>query len=191
MVACDTLDMVSKESVRETFPEIDEINDEELQERVERVLVRAVEESHFDSYEEIPWWPPYEPVVGDERNPTHVRDVITNAIAIADAVSSRRDVNLDRDTVIAGAILHDVTKSFELTKDGVTELDELIPHPHYSVYLLADEGFSLELQHLVLAHSGQSAVEPKTMEAAIVKHADRLASQSAFWEAAEQLGLDS
>jgi hypothetical protein len=183
--------MASKASVREVFPELEEISDESFRDSVERVLVRAIEESEFDSYDDVPWWPPYEPVVGDERNPNHVRDVTRNAIAITEAVSSRRDVDVDLDFIIAGALLHDVTKTFELAEEGTTKLDELIPHPHYAVYLLADEGFSLEMQHLVLAHSGQSAVEPKTMEAAIIKHADRLASQSAFWEAAGKLGMDS
>lgn len=179
--------MTDRAAIAETFPELDEIADDTLRADVETVLFRALRDGAFDDYGEMPWWPPYEEELGDVRQVEHVREVTAYAIAIADAMTAYRDLDLDRDLVVAGALLHDVSKSFELDESGLTAFDELVPHPHYAVHLLAEAGLSDALQHLVLAHSGRSAVEPRTIEALVVSVADRLASDATFWARAGRL----
>lgn len=94
----------------------------------------------------------------------------------------------DRDIVVAGSLLHDVgkTKDYTLgTVIGMTTEGRLISHiangfamlQHRLVAAgLADRPWALHLGHIMLSHHGDldpgSPVQPSTMEAAIVHHAD-------------------
>jgi len=99
-----------------------------------------------------------------------------------------RDIN--RDLLIAGAILHDIGKVYELTTspsfDYSTE-GRLIGHLVIGCRTVEQkirqiEGFprelTIELQHLILSHQGtyeyRSPVVPKTLEAMLLHHVDNL-----------------
>lgn len=167
--------MVAESSIREAFPEIDDIEEASLQDRVVAVWAAALEESTFEDLTGIPWWPPRQETIGQEKTTVaHIREVTRCATVLVDALDELTEVELDRDIVIAGALVHDVSKLYEMTGAETNEFHELIPHPHYSVHLLAAAGCSVHLQHIALAHSGASAVEPKTLEAMIVGTADSL-----------------
>lgn len=176
--------MSHEADVREAFPEIDLIDDAEFRQRVVNVWVAGIESSEFDAIDNVPWWPPFADILGtgDIQNIKHIRDVVQLAIGQMDALDERFDLGIDRDVVVAGALLHDVSKLYELTADSTTALQKYLPHPHYAVHLLADHGLSLHLQHIALTHSTGSAVEPKTMEAKIIQRADQVALDALFWE---------
>jgi len=175
--------MDSVKKVTETFPELEEIESDELREGVIDVWATGLEESQFDALEDIPWAPHYEHVVGDESTIPHIRDVTRFSIELTDSLTERRDVDVDRDLVVAGALLHDASKLFEHTRTSHDTIRELLEHPHYGVHMVARAELPVELQHIVLAHTTNSAVEPKTMEAKIVQLADLLAAESIFYEA--------
>lgn len=107
------------------------------------------------------------------------------------------DVN--RDLLIAGAIIHDIGKTKELTCDGIIEYTDegrLIGHIVIGLEMLDShiasiEGFpaqlAVELRHLVLSHHGMlefgSPKRPKTIEAVILHQVDDLdAKVNAFRE---------
>ncbi|WP_312911703.1 HD domain-containing protein [Natronosalvus caseinilyticus] len=171
--------------VRRQFTELQEVTDESLRNQIVKVWTKALRESSFESPDDLPWWPPRQNNIGqDETTTSHVHDVTRCAIAIADALATHSDVDVDRNLVIAGSLLHDVSKVYEVTQDGTTLLQELVPHPHYSIHLLASAGCSLHLQHIVLSHSNSSSVEPKTLEAKIVQAADELVVEGAYAQGA-------
>lgn len=176
-------------SIAEAFPRLGDIDDARLRERVVRVWTRAIEDSPFDDVREVPWWPPLERRL-EGKGPTtveHVRDVTEFAASMADALA-RRGYDVDRDVVIAGALVHDVSKCYELDLEGTNERNEWLPHPHFSVAVLEAAGFSSHLQHVALAHSRASGVDPRSLEAGIVAAADRLAVDAVFWTDAGVLG---
>jgi len=183
------IDMVSEREVRSAFPQLSEIQDEDLRHRVIDVWQRSIEESAYENLEELPWWPPLEaeldggPISGVE----HVRDVVDLTIAILDCFGSKVGLSLDRDTAIAGAILHDCSKAAEMVGDSVRPDYEFVPHPYYGVHALARSGCSPHLQHIVLSHSPNTSVTPVTMEAQVVRLADELAADALFWERKERL----
>jgi 3'-5' exoribonuclease len=98
--------------------------------------------------------------------------------------------NIRRDLLIAGAILHDVGKVFELTSSPVfdyTAEGRLVGHLMLGWAAVEEkirqvEGFPQELQinleHLMLSHHGsyefRSPVVPKTVEAMLLHHVDDL-----------------
>jgi len=77
--------------------------------------------------------------------------------------------------------LHDVSKAYEIDGEDTAELQEWLPHPHYSIHLLAEAGVSHHLQHIVFTHSEISGIEPRSIEARIVRVADEIACDGIFW----------
>ncbi|WP_370683947.1 HD domain-containing protein [Halobacterium hubeiense] len=97
------------------------------------------------------------------------------ASRLADTLADCRDLSLDRDLILAGALGHDISKPLELSPDGVTEFGQLVPHPYAAVHILASAGLSAEVQHIALSHSPQTAVTPQNIEAHVVALADEAA----------------
>lgn len=179
--------MDSEGEILNALPEIGEIDDPDLRKKVIEAWQMAIEEGNYDAIDEVPWWPPHEEVVGDQRQIDHLRDVISLSIAITDVLTAQRDFTVHRDLVIAGAVLHDISKLFEFSHGGDNELIEWLPHPLYSIYTLEKCGFSNHLKHIVMAHSHRSAVSPMTIEAKVVETADVLASNAIFVESTGEL----
>lgn len=179
--------------VREAFPELDEISDAALREKTIEVWVTALEASEFESLHEIPWVPGFIPIVGREEDQIgHIRQVTAGCLAIADTLTAMRPgLELDRDLLVAGSLLHDISKLHEIAEeaaagaaDGYTELNAYLPHPHYSVHQLAEAAFPPKMLNLVLAHTEMSKVEPQSIEAKIVESVDLLVTDATFWEKA-------
>jgi len=106
---------------------------------------------------------------------------------------------VDRDLLIAGAIIHDIGKTKELTCDGIIEYTDegrLIGHIVIGLEMLNSQIASIKgfppqlavgLRHLVLSHHGMlefgSPKRPKTIEAVILHQIDDLdAKVNAFRE---------
>jgi 3'-5' exoribonuclease len=100
---------------------------------------------------------------------------------------------VDRDTLILGAFLHDIGKIYELdekkmdyTIDGSLLGHIAIGHKILSMKISRIDGFPRELavrlEHIILSHHGeyeqQSPVLPKTLEATVIYQADELVSQT-------------
>lgn len=101
---------------------------------------------------------------------------------------------INRDLVITGAILHDFGKIYELTYDSnfdYSDQGRLLGH----IVIAASEvekqidkikNFPVELKiqllHLILSHQGKlefaSPIEPKTLEAIVLYHADELSAKA-------------
>jgi hypothetical protein len=173
--------MASRDHIERQLPGIDEIGDRELRGKVIDTWAAVMAESAYDDMSDVPWFPT-NTEVGDEKQLPHLEDVVGFAIPLADQFGARRDISIDRDLVVAGAILHDISKPFEFSGDSMGELGEWIPHPHYAIHILERFEYSLPLQNLVLAHSHRSSVPPMTIEAKIVQLADWAASHAIYWE---------
>ncbi len=115
----------------------------------------------------------------------HSLTVVRRALGLCLA----EEAHVDRDVVIAGALLHDIGKIEEYAYDqdsiDFTEVGNLIGHVSLGYHLvrqaIARQGdvpteTATNLLHIVLSHQGRleygSPVEPKTAEAFIVHHAD-------------------
>ena len=112
----------------------------------------------------------------DERLVPHVQNVTRGALALAETLTERRDLDVSLDTLIAGVLFHDVSKLYEFDSMEPTEIEELLGHPHYAVAVVAADGLGPEIAHIVLAHTRRTAVEPPIIEAEPVRRADEAAA---------------
>ena len=100
------------------------------------------------------------------------------ALTLCDTVEEVYEGEVDRDVVLAGALLHDVMKCYGYTPDAgggfiSSPLGERIDHLTLLVAEMYRRGFPLDLIHVAASHHGdQSPVRPKTTEALIVSIAD-------------------
>lgn len=175
------------DAVRDAFPELDDIDDADLAERVAQVWADGLAASDFETLEAVPFSPKYEADIGDVRLVDHTRDVTRWAATLADAAVSLQGVALDRDIVLAGALLHDVSKLHEYSAYGDETFGDHVPHPYYGVHMVAAAGLPTPIQHIVVSHSGSTPVEPRSIEAKLVEYGDLLAVHGLFWNEAEKL----
>lgn len=167
--------------VHRSFPQLESIDDDTLREQVVSVWVDAIEDSQYETLEDITWMPEAAP---GTTLVTHVNTVTDVALGLCETLTKRNDVSIDTDVVSAGALLHDVSKLAEASDETV---GNLIPHPHYAVHLLGASGIDEHVMHVALAHTERTNVPPKTPEAHIVHHADYLAAQIMILDASGSL----
>ena len=111
---------------------------------------------------------------------THTRAVTQTALAIAAALREMYPdipkMHADGDTLLAGALLHDVGKMLEYARvDGVWKKSACgreLRHPASGAALAREAGLPLYIQHIVVAHSWEGDKDRHGVEAIIVHHAD-------------------
>lgn len=165
------------------FPEIRSVENETLRANVASAWTNATDENDvaIEDLGDVPWFPPAQRNLGLDADEAtlvgHVRDVTACAVGLVDSLAERRStLDVDLDTVVAGALVHDVSKLYEFDGMEPTEIDDLLGHPHFGVAVAAQAGLPAEILHIVLSHSHRTAVEPATLEAKIVRRADQVAA---------------
>jgi putative nucleotidyltransferase with HDIG domain len=168
----------AEKHVCETFPHIDRVGDRVLREGTVEAWIRAMDENGVTDLSELPWYPPGEEKFDLEgvRGIDHIRDVTELAIAMAEQLEKSRDVEPSLDLVIAGALLHDISKLYEFHGKKATSIEELLGHPYYGVVLVFMVDLPIEIAHILLCHTSKTNVEPKILEARIVSAADKVAA---------------
>ncbi len=108
----------------------------------------------------------------------HTLAVARLSMTMCDLVEEVYDGSVDRDTVLAGALLHDVMKCYAYCRDGergfmTSQMGERIDHLSLVVAELYRRGFPVDVIHVAASHHGDKGpVKPKTLEALIVSVAD-------------------
>jgi len=176
-------------AVERAFPELESIGDPGLRAGVVDAWAGAMDDAGLSTLEGVPWFPPAQRELGieDERLVDHVRDVTRGAVALGQALAERREADVDGDTLVAGALVHDVSKLVEFDGMAETRVGRLLGHPHYGVHVVARAGLPVELAHVVLAHTPRTTVEPATLEAELVRRADEAAAAAIRSRAVEDL----
>jgi putative nucleotidyltransferase with HDIG domain len=159
------------------FPEIDNIRDKRLKEKVLKVWDKAMEMGKWKEEElnKIPFTLllPHTKISIIE----HTRAVTQCSLKIADFIESfYQDIKINRDYLIAGCLLHDVGKllEYEKTEDGFrkSRIGKLLRHPVMGANLASEFGIPLEVLHIIYTHSKEGDIYERTMESIIVHHSD-------------------
>ena len=177
--------------VRGLFPELEEIEDRALAEKVVEIWVETWKASPWERIEDAPKNP--ETVDLRHKLVPHTRAVTVQGIAMAKAIRDFHDLPVNLDYVIAGCNLHDVSKLMEYAPEGAgpgkSRFGKLVQHAVYGVHKALEHGLPLELVHIIGSHTVQSRLGPETIEAVIVYYADYADSDALMLEAGKRLLL--
>jgi putative nucleotidyltransferase with HDIG domain len=170
------------DAVAKLWPEIEWIADKKLRGQVTETWVKALERSPLkpDDLNHIPFTLviPNCPITFMEHKRCVVHIARKSAEAMREFMS--RALPIDKDVVIAGAILADVGKllEYELGADGKnrqSERGEALRHPFTGVALALECGVPDAVCHIIAAHAAEGDLVKRTTEAYIVHHADFMA----------------
>lgn len=177
--------------VLHAYPEIQEIANPELRDKVARVWLLAWEQSKFDKIEDAV----FTPEDAAHSLVDHIRLVVNLCKELVAMLEKIDGVHVNRDTLFAGALLIDTGKmiEFEPIPDGYqrSSLDEQFPHPFLSGKLAQEAGLPPDVVHIVLTHSPKAPSLPKSLEGKIVKYADIAAADVVRAALGLPLNLDS
>ncbi|UCE03316.1 MAG: hypothetical protein JSW67_03765 [Candidatus Latescibacterota bacterium] len=167
-----------RDEIRKLFPELEEIANPELREKVVDVWEDAIRSGGWQPSDlmRIPFT-----LLADNVNIMyleHIRTVCRMCIAMEkvlnDAYGER--VRIDHDHLVAGALLADVGKMLEyVDQDGTIvkgRAGEFLRHPFSGVGLCYKHGIPDSVMHVVATHSKEGDHVKRFPESIIFHHAD-------------------
>ncbi len=170
--------MATDQEIMEIWPELGWIEDDELQGKTLATWRLAFERSPLGPKDllEIPFTLHVENC--EVSFMAHKRLVVQIALQCAEKIGQfmGEAMPLDRDTLIAGAILADVGKLLEYEKVGgqvrQSRRDQYLRHPFTGVGLAQECGVPAEVCHIIATHAGEGNLVRRSPEAYVVHHAD-------------------
>ena len=167
-----------REELLRIMPEFKLIEDADMQEKTINVWIEAMKKSGwtFDDLRQMPF------TLLIERTSVniieHTRAVACCALEIAEVFGKEYDerIQVNRDYLLAGAMLHDVGKLFEYKRVNgkfvKSEAGKLLRHPISGATFASQHGLPQEVVHIIASHSKEGGGARNTVEAVIVNHAD-------------------
>jgi hypothetical protein len=167
-----------RNEIKQLFPELEQIRDAALREKVVDVWEDSIRGGGWTVAElkQIP----FTLLAGDIdiRFLEHVRTCARMSIAIYDVLKDAYGdrMPLHKDHLIAGALLADAGKPIEyVRKDGKPAKGprgDLLRHPFSGVGMCWKHGLPDEVMHVVATHSKEGDHVQRTLESIIFHHAD-------------------
>ncbi len=183
-----------KPGVRENLPEVDDISDADLRDRVVTAWAMALSETEFKRIDEIrPSGNPDSPALRSGSQADHLRGVARIALAMADSLEGvLGSIGFDRDLLLASALCHDIGKPFEFSPanqkrwktDPKASGFPAMRHPVYGAHIAISAGLPEAVCHAAGGHSGEGELVVRSLENTIVHHADH-----AFWRILAAAGM--
>jgi len=173
-----------EEALKKLIPELDLIADGELKDKVLAVWKEALELGGWqpDDLKTIPFTLliPDCPIGFLD----HVRAVTRTAVEAAGVMEKiyGNAIAINRDYLVAGALLHDIGKLLEYRRQDETTVKsrrgELLRHPFTGAALTFKHDLPDEVTHMVALHAREGEGARRSVEAIIITHADFLNYES-------------
>jgi putative nucleotidyltransferase with HDIG domain len=166
--------------IKELWPELEWIRDPDLREKTGRTWELALQKSVLNADDLIKI--PFTLLAGPDLQVSfmdHKRAVVHIARECGLKFNEffNKDLPVNMDVLIAGAILADVGKllEYELDESGKCiqgKYGEYLRHPFSGVSLAEQCGIPAEVCHIIAAHAAEGDLVKRSTEAYIVHHAD-------------------
>jgi len=169
--------MGMREELLRILPEIGLIEDDTLREGVAKTWESGLSRGGWTPGD-IERMPFTLAKVVDINFAQHVRSVSKISLSVYETFEEiyQGKLSLDRDVILAGALLHDVGKLLEMEEaNGVFRKSpegKLVRHPFSGVALADANGIPAEVQHIIGTHSKEGDPYKRTPEAVVVHLAD-------------------
>lgn len=161
------------EIVARSFSSLDLIGDPDLRRGVIDCWVRVWRESSWERLEDCP----VNPNIPDMPLVDHVNCLAEMALASAKALEKYRPgLTLDRDHLITGILLHDLSKLVEIAPGGdgpvFSGLNRRLPHSVYGACVAMQQGFDTKIANMILSHTRLTGAKPDSPEAVLLHYLD-------------------
>jgi putative nucleotidyltransferase with HDIG domain len=161
--------MIERYDIESFFTELSWIHDKDLRKKVVDVWKNAADRGGWRQLQEIPFTLLFE---GSGLLVDHTKRITKLAWNVVNA----RDEKLNKDYLIAGALLHDVGKllEYEMKAGKIVKSDfgNKTRHPAAGAQLAEECKLPKEVVHIIAAHSHEGDTMNRTYEAIIVHHCD-------------------
>ncbi len=179
---------VSERNLDEMVKELNGFMDSIQNRYLRELLTRIFDEKTFEKYIHVP--------AGKAWHHSYVHGLLEHTLEILKICDLMCKIHpeLNRDILLTAAILHDFGKTEELTYENsfdYTDKGRLLGHITIAALKIQEAAEKINnfpeklltlLLHLVLSHQGKlehaSPVEPKTLEAIVLYHADELSAKT-------------
>lgn len=171
-----------KENIKKELPELNLIENTELRNNVIDAWSKSLSDSDFTSISELQGSGEVDlEVLKNGSQADHLSGVARIAYAIAREFKSiYPDILIDFDTLLAGALLHDVGKPLNYNKDNINKWKEIpylegnppARHSVHGYYICLRVGLPMAIAHIVGAHSKEGEFIQRSPEGTIVHYAD-------------------
>lgn len=174
--------------LEQLFPQFGVIADHALRQKAEHAMGLAVQRGGWDreTIEKCPVTLNWEGCTVTWVE--HVRDVTDVCIQVFDQQKKyfqQNQVPVNRDVVVAGALLHDIGKLTEFSyTDGQichSEHADLLRHPLSGAVIAHEAGLPAELIHLIAVHSFEGEKSYQTAESNFVRKIDMFVFENTVW----------
>jgi len=161
--------MIEKDDIVNCFSELSWIQDTDLRNKVVNVWKIAADRGKWKRLQEIPFTLIFE-------NSGLLSDHTKRITKLAWTVANVREEQLNKDYLIAGALLHDVGKllEYEMKTGKVVKsaFGDKTRHPSAGAQLAEECHLPQEVVHIIAAHSHEGDNMNRTPEAIIIHHCD-------------------
>ena len=176
-----TLDNEIYDGIKKSVPIIDKITDEDLREKVKSAWAMSLQINGYKKIEDMPGTAmPESTGFGDQS--MHINVVAYNALSIYENLEKAYKMNLglNKDILIAAAVLHDVGKPYEFSPENRERWNRErintgmpnVRHPAYGTYIAIAAELPEEIVHVVACHSPEGRYVNRSAYATIVHYAD-------------------
>jgi hypothetical protein len=156
------------------FPQVADISDATLRKAVIATWETLWEMSPWKRIAEVP-------TSTEIPYPTlpHNQCVLEMAMSVADLFERHHGIKVNRDYLIAAAVLQDASKVVEFAPDAegkvvATDIGKQYPHAFWAAHLALRNGIPDEIVHVLLTHSPQAPKFPATLEGKILYYVDQI-----------------
>jgi len=163
----------STERVTACFPILERITDGALRQAVVACWMKVWEQSVWPDLTDCPFTVLFPEITLVE----HINCVGELVLAAADIAERHNpSLRLDRDFLITGVLLHDVSKLLEIEKgpEGLRwgPLLKLMPHGMYGAIVAVAQGLPPRVANIILSHTRMTNTLPASPEAVLLHYLD-------------------
>ena len=177
-----------RDDVRRELVELGEIQDADLRDKVVEAWALALARDGFKRISEIEgsgapgYW-----VLVRGTQLDHIRGVTRLAIRYADELKAMYpELPLDRDVLVAGALIHDVGKPLEYNAAKIADWSTVphvagwpaTRHPVHGWHICLTVGLPERIAHIAAAHSREGDSIVRSLECTIIHYCDHALSQA-------------
>ncbi len=159
--------------ILKTFPTLAQLSDEVLRRDIIACWERIWGESPWQNLTDCP----VNPNLPDISLVDHINCV--GEMILATATSLEKfcpGLKLDRDYLITGVLLHDLSKMVEIRpgEDGPEfgDLNKHMPHGVYGAFVAMAQGFDTRVANIILSHTRLTGARPDSPEAVLLHYLD-------------------